>query len=356
MKLMIYPASKEVSAFARYPEMLKEYNEVAFVTPKGWGVHGEDFCSLDGGTETGRRISTDYSAELERSDAVYITDGPIPMPPQFLRAQIEQAVNAGKKVFMDHIPERLKDAPWAGQITLLHGDRTKKLKRVEMHDPEIFTIPVPVIFVMGVGPNTNKLEVQLTLRSALQAAGYSTLSIGSKKAATFFGFDALPEAFFDGSLATREKIIALNRYFYRRYAQEKPEVMVIGIPGGIMPLNPIRYEEMGEAAYQISQAVTPDLAVLCLYAHEFSKEYFQQIQALCQYRLNSAVSHMVVSGNSMELTPEVSRCEYATVPKAVVREKCLTKAFDGVELFYALDPEEMKRLGNQAIDQLIHNI
>lgn len=70
---------------------------------------------------------------------------------------------------------------------MLHGDRPKKPKRMEMYALEIFPIPAPVIFVMDLGPNTNKQEVQLALRSALQEAQWTSLSTISEEAPYEYG-------------------------------------------------------------------------------------------------------------------------------------------------------------------------
>ena len=47
MRLMVYPASKEVSALARYRNLIKDFDEVVFVTPNHIAKDGDDFAALD---------------------------------------------------------------------------------------------------------------------------------------------------------------------------------------------------------------------------------------------------------------------------------------------------------------------
>lgn len=43
MRLLVYPASREVSGFARYKDLLTEYDEVSLCAPRGWCNEGDDF-------------------------------------------------------------------------------------------------------------------------------------------------------------------------------------------------------------------------------------------------------------------------------------------------------------------------
>lgn len=353
MKLMVYPTSREVSALARYRSQVRGYEEILFVTPKGWGADGADFMSLDGGEPTGIQIHTDFEKALETVDAIFFTDGIISIPKEFLLEKVRQAIGVGKKVIFDQLPEGLE---LSEGITLLHSDLRTPFKKMDLLHPEICTIPVPVVFVMGIGSYTNKLEVQVALRKHFQEMGYRVSQVGSKRSASFFGFAAIPDAVYENKLSIREKVIALNRYFYRKYQQEKPDVMIIGIPGGIMQLNAIRFEELGELAFLVSQAAAPDAAVLCTYAHSYTQKYFDEVLALCKYKLNAVVKHVVVSGTDMTATSETRECEYSTVPISVIKENCMNQPFEGVELFYALDEADMERLGAAVVEQLLSNM
>ena len=250
----------------------------------------------------------------------------------------------GAQVVLEKIPEELADKLPLDRVEILQENDPVSVTKPQMQDPEIRTIPVPVVFVLGTGPHTNKLEVQTALGKHFRERGYAVSQVASRNLGNFLGYHTVPESLFSQAATTKDRIILLNRYFHKIYLRDKPEVMVIGLPGGIMPVNPIRFDELGEKAYLISQAVTPDAAVLCTYAFEFNQEYVKEMQAICQYRLGTAVKHLVVSGTEIGLSPETSQTEHSMVPGSLIREKC-SFSFSGVSCHYALDPQDLECLG-----------
>ena len=355
MKWMVYPASRYVSVLARYPGEIPGCEEIRFVTPEGWGADGEDFSSLDGGFPTGVQLSNDFDRALDKADAVLFADGPIPLPEKYLLGKIAQALDAKKRVVLEKIPEGLAGKLPLDRVEILQEDDPVSVTKPQMQDPEIRTIPVPVVFVLGTGPHTNKLEVQTALGKHFRERGYAVSQVASRNLGNFLGYHTVPESLFSQAATTKDRIILLNRYFHKIYLRDKPEVMVIGLPGGIMPVNPIRFDELGEKAYLISQAVTPDAAVLCTYTFEFNQEYVKEMQAICQYRLGTAVKHLVVSGTGMGLSSETSQTEYSMVPGSLIQEKC-SFSFSGISCHYALDPQDLERLGESVLQELTENL
>ena len=355
MKWMVYPASRYVSVLARYPEEVPECEEIRFVTPEGWGADGGDFSSLDGGLPTGVQLSNDFDRALDKADAVLFADGPIPLPEKYLLGKIARALDAKKQVVLEKIPEELADKLPLDRVEILQENDPVSVTKPQMQDPEIRTIPVPVVFVLGTGPHTNKLEVQTALGKYFREQGYSVSQVASRNLGNFLDCHTVPESLFSQAATTKDRIILLNRYFHKIYLRDKPEVMIIGLPGGIMPVNPIRFDELGEKAYLISQAVTPDAAVLCTYTFEFNQEYVKEMQAICQYRLGTAVKHLVVSGTGMGLSSETSQTEYSMVPGSLIQEKC-SFSFSGISCHYALDPQDLERLGASVLRELTENL
>ena len=290
MKLLIYPVSKHVSPLVRYSHLLN-FDQVALCSPKGWCRDSDDFSVFDGGTQTGKQVHTDINHELINADAVYFPESPVQLRLEYLRELVNNVIHLGKQVFLDDesIPgisgKRLN-------VTILQGeDFIPDL--IRSNTPEVCKIPVPVIFVMGIGPETNKMIVQLALRQFFLEKGYRISQVGTARLSSFFGFHAFPNIFFSNELSIRE--------------------IIIGLPGGIMPLNSVRYEELGEMAYLISQAVTPDCSVLCSYAVSLTADYINKIKQICQFRLGAPVNNLVISNTDIELSLEDRTMRFPTI-------------------------------------------
>ena len=348
MRLMVYPASKEVSALARYRNLIKDFDEAVFVTPNHIAKDGDDFAALDGGMPTGISVSASFAEELERADAVFFAKSYIPISEQSLKSNIQLAKKEGKKIFSQY---DFRDDP-----PVLPKEGLTFVKNTQEDTPLICDIPVPVVFVMGAGPYTNKFETQLSLYEYFKKKGYVVSCIGTKSLAGFFGFDFFTEDYCNSQMSIRDKIIMLNRTIYRKYLKERPDVMIIGIPGGFMQLNPIRYEEIGDMAYVVSQAVTPDASVLCTYASEFEEEQLEWLKNVCQYRLNAPINNLVIANAVMDISFETQQCDYTTIPLEFLKEKKPLQKCDDLNLFYALDPEDMDALGAAIEEQLANNL
>lgn len=156
MRLAIFPVSSECSIFARYSDMLQEYNDVSFLIPKGLGSNGEDFSSIDGGPDTGYILSSDVKAEILAADAVYFPTHSMPLSREYILALLEDAIHCGKKVYVDPLFPEADKIENNSSVNKLRGcELGINLSSLE-ETPEICDMPVPVVFVLGTGPFTNK--------------------------------------------------------------------------------------------------------------------------------------------------------------------------------------------------------
>ena len=82
--------------------------------------------------------------------------------------------------------------------------------------------------------------------------------------------------------------ICYNINFFVGYIEEneKPEVIVVGIPGELLPLTKQKPGNFGIIAYEILNAVDPDFTILSLYKDEYKEEYFEEMNNLLHYRYN----------------------------------------------------------------------
>lgn len=68
---------------------------------------------------------------------------------------------------------------------------------------------IPVVFIAGITPYTEKFHVQLALRKHLLDDGYKVSQIGSKAFCNLFGFHAYP-AFMNESMDNTKKYFCLE--------------------------------------------------------------------------------------------------------------------------------------------------
>ena len=98
-------------------------------------------------------------------------------------------------------------------------------------------IEVPIISVMGVGYNVSKFDVQLYLREMFLKKGYKVAQIGTKKISNIMGFYSIPDFMYNNRFSGEETILRFNEFVKKVEDKEKPDIIIIGVPEPILPLN-----------------------------------------------------------------------------------------------------------------------
>lgn len=157
------------------------------------------------------------------------------------------------------------------------------------------TIDVPVVFVAGITHYTEKFHVQLALRKRLLDYGYKVSQIGSKQYSGLFGFHSFP-SFMVEPMDNTERILLFRKYVKYIEQKEQPDIVVIGIPGGIMAVNKKHHFDYGMTAYMISQAVEPDYVIMSmLYGKNYTEDQLEEINQTCRYKFNFEINSFHLS-------------------------------------------------------------
>lgn len=175
------------------------------------------------------------------------------------------------------------------------------LKTIEVKELDAISeeqkLEVPVIFVAGVTPYTEKFHVQLALRKRLLDNGYKVSQIGSKEYSGLFGFHSYP-LFMSEPMDNTKRILLFRKYVKYIELKEQPDIIVIGIPGGIMGINKKHHFDFGMTAYMVSQAVEPDYVIMnMLYGQNYTKEQLEEINQCCKYKLNFEIDSFHLSNS-----------------------------------------------------------
>lgn len=334
-KLMVYPFNKDMCSIARFRHMLEGYELTSAIVPKGFCWEEKDVCELDGGVPTGFILRGDFMEELEQCDSVLLN----------FHGNKSESVYAEYAAIVRGSGRELISPNQISAITE---------ERHIYPDMPLKEIPVPVVMVMGQGENCQKFEIQLGLREAFRREGYKVTQFGTKTYSHLFGFQSLPDA---PELPLWKKIYLYNQLFYETYKQEKPDVMIIGIPGGIMPMNSYTHGLFGETALALTTAARPDMVLLSYYFIEPTKEYFDFLRQYAQFRLNSGKVHFHSSNTKFIDEKSQRLLSYLTLESGFVRNKIAQYDADmPSNLFNALEPESCGPAYSQLIEELQQNV
>ena len=130
--------------------------------------------------------------------------------------------------------------------------------------------------------------------------GYNISQIGSKEYSTILGFHSFPDFMYKSNLSEVEKIIAFNHYVKNIEITEKADVIIIGIPFGIMPFDNQFNNNFGVMLYEVSNAIVPDYVILSMTFREYDSQDIDEIKKIMKYKFGCEVDCFNLSNTRID--------------------------------------------------------
>ncbi|WP_313559680.1 TIGR04066 family peptide maturation system protein [Ruminiclostridium cellobioparum] len=314
---LIYPYNGQFTPFLRYGCVNHDFNELILVSPEGWGMTNKDAGRADNGSFLGLTVTSDFKGELEHCDTVIFCDYSLPLEiKRHIYPKILEAIHKKKDIIcllpldMDLEYELRAICRYEGVKFDYYKNGSAKTfieDNKGKEDMTIKTLNVPVVFVLGIGERTNKFDIQLALRGYYTKNGYRVSQIGTRDYCEWAGFHSFPEFMFDKTLSEIQKIIFFNNYVKSIEITEKPDIFIIGVPGGIIPINDVLYQDFGILAYQISCAVKPDVCILSLYYEQYQQNLLDEINNSVRHRFGFEIDCLNLANVRLDITNSIEK-------------------------------------------------
>lgn len=169
---------------------------------------------------------------------------------------------------------------------------------------------IPIIAVAGLGENCGKFECELELKQYIDKAGYKCAALSSNPLGIYAGMKLLPETLFESSMSFPQKVFALNRYVYTLCMEEQPDVLIVGIPGGVIPLSDNDVNFFLELPLVISSALQIDAAILAVYYANTSFDFLKGLAQICLNKFSLPVKAFYMSRQMIAIDPESESMQF----------------------------------------------
>lgn len=356
-KAMIYPYDKQTAPIIRHKKCLSyQYKITKFVSLKSMGLAGSKIVCGDGEGEE-NIVEEDFSNAIMKVDAVIIVDTNIDIDfEKVIYPKIVMALELGKEVIICRTLSKKEKA----LIESIKNPRMFCIKNTEnfwIDTKELYRkiekINIPIILVLGMGENTEKFEIQLSFRERLKEMGYKVGQIGSRQFCDMWGFHSFPNFMFDEAKSEKDKIIFFNHYLKKIEIEEKPDVLIIGIPGSIMAMNDIFTDDFGVLAFEVLQATQVDAAVFSLYYGEYTEEYLKRLKNLILYRFGVEVDYFSINDVMIDYntTRELGKKSFITVDTKTIQATLENMQADE-RICNVMDEEAKEGMIQYVIEQL----
>ena len=355
---LIYPYDNDLLFMFKYNQLNMKFNSMGAVAPKGWGLTNKNIGQIDGIDDESIIVKSKFEDCSNYYDCVVVADSYNELKSDIFLHNIGSEIRKGKSIMC------LKELAWSEyeEIYDLYAKNGVVFEYIMNRSPEVLDIKnemllninTPIILVSGIAERTRKFDLQLAIRNEIQSQKYKISQIGTKNYCEIFGFKSFPLFMYNSNISEANKIIMFNRYIKSIEINEKPDVILIGIPGGIMPINKQFTDGFGILNYLVSQAIRPDAVILNVLYDDYLTDYYNQINLLFKYKFGYGIDCFAFSNVKFDYQESKSIGEkcYTVIDSDFIDDK-LTK-YAGYEkpIYNISNDKDVKDMTNYIISML----
>lgn len=331
-KTFIYPYSNSFSAYLNHIRSCQALSVLAAVIPGRWGEGIGDAGYINDGEKIGIPVSCDVSRWLKECDTIIWANYEFYENDSFRQKVVDfmrKAVLNGKNIicFERLSIEEMQDFQLCAKrsgATFAHETDKNYIE----YDKALEEINIPVLTVLGMAENCSKFETELGIYRALTNRGYKVSLVSSKNNAELLGVKSFPSFMFSSNYGEIEKIKLFSSFIHQVIHEDNPDVIVLGVPGGLIPFNNLHNMHYGITAYEILSIIKPDYNIVNVWTDYLVDGVINDLLSICKYRHGIALNAIGVSNISIyndHSTIGRKNLEYnvydsKTVDKAITRE------------------------------------
>lgn len=321
--IAVYPYNATVDFLSEFCQFLVGYEKIVLVPLAGTKYLPKNTPRLE--------ITYDIFEAIDESDVVILLSGN--SDTARYRDIVKYATEHDKEIRVDNTVFELLSEPSKKTV---HCLKTNSFI-VQETDEILREIEVPVISVMSLGDNLRKFNLEMELKCFFENTGYRVLTIGSHQLSELFDVIKMPEFMFE-DLRIAKKVIYFNHFLYDRIRNYKPDIVIIGCPGGIMPYNRYVHNYFGEIPYIVSKAVPIDINIISTYfanQETDQEEFYRSLDLYCEENYECDLNFFTISNIYMNYNREKNITEYMVLSKDTIKRYLetsgLKNVFDGTE-------------------------
>lgn len=362
-RLLIYPYNMEFTPVLRHRSLLSGYEISSLVSPNGWGFTGKDAGIADRGPNIGILVSSNFEKSLDLCDTVMIVESHLPFNfEKYIFNKIKLAIKSKKNIICslklneDAINEISSMCNCEGVYFKYFDENQNVLsKDINIKNESIEDIGIPIILTVGIAEKTNKFEIQLALRDKIQKLGYKISQIGTRSYCDMMGFHSFPSFMYGSEISDVNKILMFNRFIKKIEETEEPDVIIIGVPGAIMPFDSKFTNKFGLLAFEISQAITPDVVIASLLYEDYMLEGFDVYTNLINYRLGFEVDFFNLANMQFDWKRANQQhvMSYTSLDYRFIDEKKMKYSSNKIPVLNILNKNDSDYMADQAVEKLV---
>lgn len=330
MKIAVYPYNTRVDFLAEFCESMANCDKFIFVPLAGTKYLPKNTIHT--------KITYDIFEAINECDLIILLSGNSEIKRYY--EIVKYATEHDKEIKVDEdVYGKLSDTLKKEVISLKNNPY-----KVSRTDNVLREIDVPVISVMSMGDNLKKFNIQMKLKTFFESAGYRVLVIATHELSELFDVVRMPQFMFDNYSFTK-KVLDFNQFVYDEIRRYKPDLVIIGCPGGIMPYNRYIHNYFGEIPYIVSKAVPIDINIVSTYfvaEDSDQKQFFESLDQYCKENFECEMNFFTLCNIYMNYNRERNIVEYLVFDKDTVKKYLESASL--LNVFDCLDQQSVKNM------------
>lgn len=293
-KIVVFPYNAFAYPIVNY--LLKCGYSVYPLSLSGTGLINKD-VSLSINSQTIGVNVYDYSTFTFSSDMdVYLVNSPIESPMHEKSIEfLEMIANLNNIRIFKNSMLILEEYP---SIKNIHNF-TQNYDYLKHNERNFYNVNIPVVFVSGIIDTIDNSVISLSLIKELRCKGMNAQLISNDCNSEFAFTYLFPREFMNNGLSIESRISILNDFIRFICETNKPDILLMQIPKGLLRYDDSFYNSFGAYTFMISEAVTCDYFI-CSFPYELCNiAYFDLINDYVNRKLNTNISSIHMSSISL---------------------------------------------------------
>lgn len=358
-RVAIYPFDHEFLPLVRNNPQENRWQFTHLISPAGWGFAGKDAGELDQGSEVGIEVSDNLEKTFDFVDTVLFAQSvrAIDKEKEIL-PKLEMAIKNKKNIICtvdlsskQCLQYQSMCASEGCSFNYYNNNLFNKSEIKDFLHQELVLrdISSSVVMVFGITNNMGKLDSQLALQQFFKEQGYKTSLISSKSYGSLLNTHPAPGFLFCNDFSETEKVLLFNQYVKQIEIKEKPDVIIIGVPGGLFPLKKQDTANFGILPFIMSRSAQPDASIVCTYAEGYSKQYFDELNPV----LDNRFSMGLVGYSINNVTIDFATASPADLPRFIhINEELVSRRIPNEVKDFVFSKGEQEQLFAKVLTKL----
>lgn len=213
----------------------------------------------------------------------------------------------------------------------------------------------PIVMVGEMFEGLGGADVTLHINSFLKKKGYKSIAILEKVYLEGLDLFSYPHFLRENEWPESDKIYFLNNYVRYLEKEERPDVMVMKIPDAMLKYNDSLCMGFGLIPFLISQAVRPDLFVLCTQFAEANTQFYDLLNKGFEGRYGFGIDYIHISNVMLDIEDSIQKNKVSVLRRTQSDVDDLIKkkyANTTIPILNCLNRDGAEVLGNYIIEKL----